>query len=388
MLEIEKFLEQHVDDWREVLTQKPYCLSIDEDDDYAILKYNQIDSDFTEPIVKECRGVIINKYDLRAVALSFKKFFNIQEPLHDNINWKTARVQEKVDGSKMLLWYDAINDRWRLSTSGTLDAFKANVNGFGDTFGQLFCEALSNIDLSYETFCMKLRKYFCYTFELVSPKSRIVVPYNKTKLYFIGLRHIPTFEEVDPEQEYASIGEYIVQRPKEYSLTSLDDCMKATEKMGFDEEGFVVVDDNWNRVKIKSPAYVAAHYLRNNGVTSYARILDMIELSQDDQFLKIYPEYQDKFDEVKNNLHNLKAYIRVSLEELKHDMEEVEWNRSQFAKHILENYPTISAFMFKFLDTDLLNMFVEIEWGKLTKYKKLKYLGFKEEKDADEFKEE
>ena len=82
-LETEKFIKKHKDNWLDLLQQAPYNLKINEDDNYVLLKYDMINSDFTEEIVKECRGLIIDKYTLKATALSFRKFFNVQEPLHD-----------------------------------------------------------------------------------------------------------------------------------------------------------------------------------------------------------------------------------------------------------------------------------------------------------------
>ena len=46
MLEIEKFIQKN-ENWRELLQQPPYCLKIDEDEDYALIKYDMINSDFT-----------------------------------------------------------------------------------------------------------------------------------------------------------------------------------------------------------------------------------------------------------------------------------------------------------------------------------------------------
>lgn len=386
-LKIEQFMFDNPNDWEEKLKKSPYNLIADEDNDYVLFKYNQLESDFNQPLVKECRGIVIDKKTKDAVALSFEKFWNIQEPLHAEIDWKHAKVQEKVDGSKILVWYDVKNKQWRISTSGTLDAFTANVNGFGDTFGGLFCEALKNLNLSLEDFYSNLKTIYCYTFELVSPKSRIVVPYKKTKLYFIGLRDVTTFVELDPNEE-KDISRLGIPRPKEYTLRTLHDCLKATDKMGFDQEGFVVVDNLWNRVKIKSPAYVAAHYLRNNGVTSYARVLTMIENNQDKKFLEIYPEYLDSFKLVEEKLTNIKSYIRESIEELQHDLQCVELNRKQLAQHIQKNYNKIAAFLFKFLDTDLIELFTDMEWNRLSLNKKLKYLDIKEEINENEFKEE
>ena len=391
MLAIEKFIKEN-ENWKELIQQAPYFLKIDEDEDYALIKYDMVNSDFTQPIVNECRGIIIDKHTNKAHALSFKKFYNIQEELHADIDWKTARVQEKVDGSKILYWYNEYKNEWQVSTSGTLDAYKAQVNDSGITFGQLFDTALLNsIKVGIEDF-RKLHafdemhhKHYCYTFELVSPESRIVVPYKKTELYFIGIRNTNDFTELKTEDNIFSS---LFKTPKSYPLHTLEDCLKATEKMGFDEEGFVVVDDNWNRVKIKSPEYVLAHHARANGATSISRVLEMIENGYDKDFLKIYPEYTEKFDEVREAKKKFNQRLRDCLFEIDNDLDFRSVSRKNQADEINRTYSDIAPFLFRFLDTDLLQLYIDTEWNKLPKNRKLKYLGFKEEKDADEFKEE
>lgn len=388
-LKIEDFIMEHIcEDWVTLLTQSPYNLLKDEDNDYILFKYNLENSDFNEEIVREARGIVIDKHSLKAVALSFRKFWNVQEPYHDDIDWKNCRVQEKIDGSKILVWYDRRNRRWRLSTSGMLDAFKAEVNGFRTTYGELFSKALSNVNTDLETFYNCLKDSYCYTFELVSPESRIVVPYKKTRLYFIGLRDVTDMVELNPDLDVEVINLGLL-RPREYNLCSLEDCMTATNKMGFDEEGFVVVDKEWRRVKIKSPAYVAAHYLRSNGVTSYSKVLDMVESGRDKQFLEVYPEYKDKFDEVREALKNFKNRLKQAIMNLQDNLTHMyNLDRKSLADYINTNNRDISGFLFKFIDTDLINLFIDIEWDKLFKNKKLSYLGFKEERDVDEFREE
>lgn len=388
MLEVEKFIKKHKENWLELLTKSPYYLKYNEDEDYVLLKYDMIESDFTQPIVKECRGLIIDKHTLTPKALSFFKFFNIQEPLHDKIDWRSARTQEKVDGTKILLWFNEYQDKWQISTSGMLNAFKANLNDIGETYGDLFVEALKGINLTLDEFFTTFKKEYCYTFELVSPKSRIVVPYKQTKLYFIGLRDIGTFVELYPELEEDVI-KLGIPRPKQYPLTRLEECMQATEKMGFDEEGFVVVDKDWHRVKIKSPEYVLAHYTRFNNGTSYSRILEMVENNGDKKFLEIYPEYAEQFDDVRERKEKFRERLKESINNLKDNLlTKYQLDRKSIAQYILMNNKDVSAFLFRFLDIDLIDLFIDTEWDKLTKGKKLKYLGYKEEKDTDEFREE
>ena len=49
------------ENWREVLSNSPYNLIIKEEDGYVLLKYNQLNSDFANPIVRECRGSIFRQ---------------------------------------------------------------------------------------------------------------------------------------------------------------------------------------------------------------------------------------------------------------------------------------------------------------------------------------
>ncbi|WP_304393629.1 RNA ligase [uncultured Clostridium sp.] len=351
-----------------------------------LLKYSQVESDFHEPIVKECRGLIIDKNTLQPAALSFYKFFNVQEPLADRIYWKDCRVQEKVDGSKILVWYDKYRKNWRVSTSGMLNADDAKVNDFGTSFLDLFDEAIINAGCEmWDDFTKSLHEGFCYTFELVSPESRIVVPYKETEIYLIGMRRVSDahqvdggFQEVSPEDLNGMNSQLLTmcKRPKEYKLDSLNACLNATNKMGFDEEGFVVVDKYWNRVKIKSPAYVAAHHLRDNGSVNRDKILTIIEQGEQDEFLGYFPEYKKYFDEIaekrKKFLDNL-VFALIDIYTKKDTLKD-EWSRKDFAKYIMEKYPNYKQFLFRLLDVNLIDVFANTEWNKLSNDKKLEYL--------------
>lgn len=283
MLKLQKFIKEN-SNWKELLSQKPYCITIKEDGDFVLFSYSQIDSDFSNPIVQECRGIILDKY-FNIVCFPFTKFFNVQEQNAAQIDWSTARVQEKIDGSIIKLWY--YNGQWRISTNGTINAFNAELqlknetmNSYGDLFASVFPIDVYGI----------LDKGYTYMFELVSPLNKVVIPYSETKIYHIGTRDNFTLNELDVDIE--------IEKPRQYNLFSLDDCLNSAEQLPFNEEGYVVVDANYNRVKIKSPAYVAAHHLKNNGVITNERIVDMIRVNGQDDFLSYYPEYKEQFEYV------------------------------------------------------------------------------------------
>lgn len=110
-MELLKFIKDNAN-WEELLTKKPYCLKIKKDEDYTILSYNQIESDFYNPIVRECRGIILENSTLTPVCVPFYKFGNYGEGYVPDIDWSSARTQEKVDGSLIKVWYH--NGKWRV----------------------------------------------------------------------------------------------------------------------------------------------------------------------------------------------------------------------------------------------------------------------------------
>lgn len=72
------------------------------------LKYDMLKSPFSTDIVQECRGLVLDRdNNYKVVCYPFKKFFNYGEKYNasKDINWKEARVYEKVDGSLCSLYY-------------------------------------------------------------------------------------------------------------------------------------------------------------------------------------------------------------------------------------------------------------------------------------------
>ena len=59
-LELLKFIKAN-SNWKELIQEKPYSIEIKENNDYMILVYSMMDSDFSLPVVKECRGIISKK---------------------------------------------------------------------------------------------------------------------------------------------------------------------------------------------------------------------------------------------------------------------------------------------------------------------------------------
>ena len=75
-----------------------------------------------------------------------------------------------------------------------------------------------------------------------------------------------------------------------------------------DDEGFVVCDADFNRVKIKSPAYVIAHFMRNNNVITRKHIIKIILENEVEEFLCYAADYKEELEKVQklmNSYHNI-----------------------------------------------------------------------------------
>lgn len=304
--------------WKESLAAKG--ISVKESGNLAIFCYG-VACNFADPIVQEARGIIIDLKKKEVVCWPFRKFGNYGESYVDDINWSTARVQEKVDGSIVKLWFDHERQEWRWSSNGMIDAGEARALSGGCSLLDLIKQADNYSDIDYA----ELNEYCTYIFELVSPMQQIVVKYPYTSLYHTGTRSNLTGEEI-----YCSID---VKRPKEFPLHSLIECIEAAKALnaGNDEvkqEGFVVVDDNWHRIKVKSPDYIYAHHLVQNNVYTKKRLLplvisdsevlrDMLKASSDSEVYIRYYQYQ--FAILKKNIRISIAKARAMYEELSHD---------------------------------------------------------------------
>lgn len=254
------FILEHPNNWDDILFRE-HAIKVKKEGNYAIFNYG-FECDYANPLVQEARGIIIDVKNLEVVCWPFRKFGNHNESYADEIDWSSARVLEKVDGSIVKLWYDYEISKWQFSTNGTIRAENASIDNYiGLYFGDVIKRADNYSDIPFD----KLDKESTYIFELVSPETQVVVKYDSTSLYHIGTRNNKT--GVESEE---NIG---IKKPESYALGSLEQCLKAATELNKGEElaedsdevskeGFVVVDANWHRVKVKSPDYLMLHRLK------------------------------------------------------------------------------------------------------------------------------
>ena len=306
-LEIINFIKANPN-WESILTEAPYFLKTKRDGDFVLLKYDQIRSDMNIPIVRECRGIILDESNgYRTVCVPFFKFGNIGESYVPEIDWTTARIQEKLDGSLIKLWH--YNNIWHISSNGEVDARNAHIssalleNARKTDLYTLFNEAWDKTDRRFDD----LDKGFTYMFELTSPHNRIVVRYEETTLRHIGTRDNNTLLECEMD-----IG---ITKPWNYSFNTMEACIESAKQLGYNYEGYVVVDQNFNRVKVKSPLYVALNHI-SQGVTTHGNIVEIIKKNEQDEFLAYFPEFREVFEDILTRIDSFIAKQTATLNEI------------------------------------------------------------------------
>ncbi|MEK6833217.1 MAG: RNA ligase [Nanoarchaeota archaeon] len=327
MLNIQKFirensLQEAIDKWN---------LKIYEEDGLIQLNYHLINSPKGIPEVDECRGLILRKDTFDIVVYPFHRFYNYGEGPAAKVNLNTAKLQEKADGSMIILYFNPITNKWNAATRGRIFA-DGPVGIFNKTFNELFCSTLykNKIDLQY------LLPNINFIFELIGPENRILTKYDNNELVLTGARNIINCQELDEVELDLYAKFFHVRRPKEFSFNSMDSIKELFNSIDPLDEGFVLIDYNgmnngsYNRVKIKNPRYLAIHHCLNAGegeLFTKEKIVNIIRIGEIDELISYFPEYTDKFIEVKNTFNKLIDDIANVFESIKH----LGTNRKEFA---------------------------------------------------------
>lgn len=297
MLKVQEFLRNRGS--LEDLAREPYNLFVRyaETDGRVLLKYSPA-SPKDDPICQECRGLILDaESNWDVVCRSFNRFFNVGEPEAAELHGK-LRVYEKVDGSICRFYY--FHDEWQCASMTGIDASKVWIDGKYNFF-DLVLRALAEYGLSWNEFTGTLDTEFSYTFELATQDNIIVVPHKGYHLYYLGEYNLSeNYEQFLPN--------LLTECCKSYDFSSLDDVRLAAKQLGDNQEGFVVVDENWNRVKVKGDTYFKLHFMLNNGEPDY---LSLIFNDGKDEFLSYFPRFKANFEEVEEQLRALEHCASV-----------------------------------------------------------------------------
>ena len=300
------------------------------------LKYGSTMADKADPIVCACRGAVVQKSDegFSLVAYAFDRFFNLGEGNAAEIDWSSATVYEKYDGSLIKLFWNGV--QWVVSTSGSVGG-AGNVGDSGKSFEELFWDTFRY--MRYNAF--DLNPDYCYVFELCAPENRIVVKYDEPMLRLLAVRdRANDFVEL-PLADFSR--NFWVAESFDYGALQL---LQAVNARGADHEGFIVCDAHGNRIKVKSDVYVQLHRVRGNGEPNFSELFLNDDL---DEFLLHFPDYSEKFDALRQNLDLIGWGVECFVQEYSG------YSQKEFAVIVMENHQKVSGAMFGIRDGKFAN---------------------------------
>lgn len=298
----------------------------------VLLKYDQISSPMGDAMVRECRGIVLDESDgWRVVARGFDKFFNAGEGHAAQIDWSTARVMEKVDGSIIALYHYA--GRWHAATSGSPDAGGAPRSNDADmeratqalasgmweprhgcrmpapaTFADYFWQTLAFYSSRAGTSLHTEDTDVTFLFELTGPLNRVVVPHAEARLTVLGARHTESGTEISAEHAAQMLDRGAVPAVRSFNLSTIDDVVASFDAMSpLAQEGYVVVDADFNRIKVKHPGYVSLHHAKD-GLTQRA-FVEIARSGEVPEVVAAFPELKPQLDAARSALAALIASV-------------------------------------------------------------------------------
>lgn len=280
------------------------------DGNHILLDYNQITVKWTEPFGYVCRGLVLDAHTFDVLGFGLAKFFNADEGYAAKIDWETARVVEKLDGSMFNRWYSPHTKRFEYTTRFQLphELDINTVGGFPITWRQLLEEAKNNCQ--YQNV---FGESHTVVYEVMSNYNQIVVRQDKPRIRMIAARNIQTLQEED-----IYIERLRSMVPTNFNLSNPEDLkVYINGLVGSKCEGGVAVDANFNRQKYKCPSYVYMHHLKDSA-QSIKSLLCLARNGEKEEVIAYFPEYLGLFNDIEKMIDSFVIEHSVVYEMFKH----------------------------------------------------------------------
>jgi hypothetical protein len=231
-----------------------------------------------------CRGLVLYTHDWSVAAFGLPKFFNHGEGYAATIDWNTARVVEKLDGTMVNRWWSSAAQQWVCTTRYQLPTDVENNLVNNISWKDLFTKCFQGIDLAAQP------KNETWVLEAMSLENQIVVPQFGYSGSLIAIRNNETLaEKLVSGMQFA---------PRSFDFASSEEVLEFAKTLsGREQEGFVVVDEVFNRIKIKGADYVYRHRVRDN-LDSIKNLILLVRGNDYEEILVQFPEYQDKINTI------------------------------------------------------------------------------------------
>ena len=238
-----------------------YDIDFNISDELGVVVFNyRMLSPLTDPLVRETRGLVLELETWNVVSKSIDAFFEPNNPLvketMDAFDWGSANAVEKLDGALITLYY--YKDAWRICTRFSPDGqwLVWSMNSSPSTVNWLEYThlALRDMGTDWDEFTSKLDKNIFYTFEICGPENRVIVIYKERFISLVAAVSRDTLQELDIySMDFPEL------KPKRYPVRNLAECWDLIDqnKEPYDSEGFIAIDKNFRRLKIRSPYHAA-----------------------------------------------------------------------------------------------------------------------------------
>ncbi len=256
-------------------------------------KYSQIDSPKTHPVVRDCRGLVLEEGSWDVVAKPFRRFFNAGEDQENfqKFAWDDCTATTKHDGSLIILYnYRGV---WHVNTSGS---FGLGECGFsGKTWREVFWETawLDEADLDPR---------WTYIFEMWTPFNLVVRSYPKPTAFLLSMFETATLREASVAEADDEANMLEVPRPEHHHFTSLAEVhayLREVESRDRTYEGVVLRDRNNERYKVKTDTYTALHHLLDNGnLYNPKRLVPLVLAGEIDEIVAWRPDIAPHIERV------------------------------------------------------------------------------------------
>jgi hypothetical protein len=178
------------------------------------------------------------------------------------------------------------------------------------------------INGEYNDFLNRLDKNSTYIFEVISPFNNVVIKYSVPRLLHLGTRHNIIGEEREEDIGIGEVAIFTELRTLEACIDYVTNGMNHRDDWNMIDdvscEGLVVVDDEYRRIKVKTPEYMILHSIVEMTEKSKLYLIEMLKNNEFD-ITKISMQFPEVahllkwYDyQLSNFIHNAKSIIDIS----------------------------------------------------------------------------
>lgn len=240
----------------------------------------------------ECsRGVVVDLKNKKLLATPFFKFRNLGEvpgPSYEEcVKMGEFECSEKLDGSLGVVFHDSETAKMYVTTKGSPMSEHS-----------IWATDWARINFPTSIQDPKFLQQYTLMFEIISPKFRIVIPYDRKGyaegLYLIGVRHNMSEKLFSYKEVQVFANQHGLMTLKTYSFSSLDNVINQAKQLTFMDEGYVIrFKSNGLMLKIKSTDYLKIHRL----LWEYSddRVLEILQNNTEKELLEYLQGVPEEF---------------------------------------------------------------------------------------------